>query len=227
MNFSLPIMVNRRAFEELRPELARIVPDAVLLGSGRRNSGGFDRHAGAILWLTGLSGAGKTTLGAALERALLERDYAAVLLDGDAVRKTLSADLGFSAADRSENIRRAGEFAAALAGAGVIVIAAFISPYRADRDRLRAAHGALFSEVWLAAGLSACEQRDAKGLYARARRGELPQFTGISAPYEHPLAPDLSLDTGAISVDQSSAALLRYVEARIQLPIDALPRHDT
>jgi len=197
----------------LLPEVARVLPDAALLQSQRRPS-----HAGGILWLTGFSGAGKTTLGRGLERRLMAQDCHALLLDGDEVRRTLSADLGFSAADRSENICRAGAFAAALADTGVIVIAAFISPYRADRDRLHAAHGRLFSEVWLSAGLEACEQRDVKGLYARARRGEIAEFTGVSAPYEAPLAPELAIDTGVGGVPQALDTLIEFTLRRFDLP---------
>jgi adenylyl-sulfate kinase len=213
-------MTSPDKIEQLRPQLARIAPGAALLRVSRAQRPAHSHHAGGILWLTGLSGAGKTTLGAGLERTLVARGHDAVLLDGDQVRRTLSADLGFSAADRSENIRRAGGFAAMLAEAGVIAIAAFISPYRADRDRLRAAYGAGFCEVWLSAGLSACEQRDVKGLYAKARRGELPEFTGISAPYEPPLEPDLAIDTGTQTEEQAHAILLRFAVARFRLSGD-------
>lgn len=175
-----------------------------------------NRHRGGILWFTGLSGSGKTTLSTQLERALVERGYQAYMLDGDELRRTLCADLGFSATDRSENIRRAGAIAALFAQAGVIAIAAFISPYRADRDRLRSMHGDNFHEVWLSAALPVCEARDVKGLYARARRGELAEFTGVSAPYEPPLSPHLVLDTGNASIDQCMSHLLRYVETHFQ-----------
>jgi adenylyl-sulfate kinase len=198
---------------ELLPQVARLLPEAALLQSPPHAT-----HAGGIIWLTGLSGAGKTTLGRGLEHRLMAHDCHALLLDGDEVRKTLSADLGFSAADRSENIRRAGAFAAGLADAGVIVIAAFISPYRADRDRLRATHGRLFAEVWLSAGLTACEQRDVKGLYARARRGEIAEFTGISAPYEAPLAPELAIDTGVVGAPQALDTLIEFTLRRFELP---------
>ena len=217
-------MTSADKIEQLRPQLLRIAPGAALLRVSREQLPASSRHAGGILWLTGLSGAGKTTLGAGLERTLVARGHDAVLLDGDQVRRTLSADLGFSAADRSENIRRAGGFAAMLAEAGVIAIAAFISPYRADRDRLRATYGAGsdpgFCEVWLSAGLSACEQRDVKGLYAKARRGELPEFTGISAPYEPPLEPELAIDTGTQTEEQAHDILLRFAVARFRLSGD-------
>jgi adenylyl-sulfate kinase len=200
-------------FALLRARLAALSP-ALLDDRVARLQRPAMRHPGGILWLTGLSGAGKTTLAGRLEHALTELGYRAFMLDGDQLRKTLCADLGFSAADRSENIRRAGHLAGLLADADVIAIAAFISPYRADRERLRAQHGGRFHEVWLSATLAVCEARDAKGLYARARRGELPEFTGVSAPYEPPPAPDLDLDTGTLGIEQSLELLLRYVESR-------------
>lgn len=172
-------------------------------------------HRGAILWLTGLSGSGKTTLASRLAQALGADGYGTFLLDGDELRKTLCRDLGFSPADRSENIRRAGEVASLFARHGIIAIAAFISPLRADRDRLRERHRDDFHEIWLSTPLAACEARDVKGLYARARRGELAEFTGVSAPYEAPVAPDLSLDTSTLSIEQCLASLQDHVGARL------------
>ena len=149
-----------------------------------------------MVWLTGLSGAGKSTLATAVEAALIRAGHAACVLDGDNLRHGLNADLGFSPEDRRENIRRAGEVAALFADAGLIVIAAFISPYRAGREAAREAIGAArFLEVFLDAPLAVCERRDPKGLYRRARAGEIAEFTGISAPYEPPEAPALTLDT--------------------------------
>jgi len=145
-------------------------------------------HAGAVIWLTGLSGSGKSTLAMGLERRLFDLGHAAYVLDGDNIRAGLNADLGFSAEGRSQNIRRAGEVAALFADAGLICIAAFISPFREDRQRARAAvAGGRFFEVYLAADLAACEARDKKGLYRKARAGELRQFTGIHSPYEEPV----------------------------------------
>jgi len=174
-------------------------------------------HRGAILWFTGLSGAGKSTLAVELERLLFAKGYQVFLLDGDNVRQGLSADLGFSPQERAENIRRIGEVAALFAEAGMVVISAFISPYRADRDRIRAAHGGYFNEVYINAPLEVCEARDAKGLYRKARAGEIKEFTGVSAPYEAPTAPELELRTGETPVEQCMAALIAYVERRLSL----------
>jgi len=151
---------------------------------------------GATVWFTGLSGSGKSTVAAELERALVAAGRPAYLLDGDNLRHGLNADLGFSAADRSENIRRVGEVARLFADAGVVALVPVISPYRTDRDRARAIHeavGVLFVEVFVDTPLEVCEARDPKGLYAKARAGEIKGFTGIDDPYEAPLRPDLRL----------------------------------
>ena len=175
-------------------------------------------HRGAILWFTGLSGSGKTTLALELERRLFLAGHQVYVLDGDNVRHGLNADLGFGADDRHENIRRVGEVAGLFAESGLIAVTAFISPYRADRDRVRSRHGVLFHEIHLAAPLAVCEARDTKGLYARARRGELADFTGISAPYEPPAAAEITLETGQQSVDSCVEQLLRYVERHLRVP---------
>jgi len=172
-------------------------------------------HRGAIVWFTGLSGAGKSTLAVELERALFDRRCQSFLLDGDNVRQGLNSDLGFSPDDRVENIRRVGEVAALFAEAGIVAVSAFISPYRSDRDRMRAAHAGYFSEIYVNAPLDVCETRDPKGLYKRARRGELADFTGVSAPYEPPLTPDLELRTAELGVDQCVARLVKFVLAKI------------
>ena len=176
-----------------------------------------NRHRGGILWFTGLSGAGKSTLAIELERALFAERYQVYTLDGDNVRQGLSADLGFSPEDRAENIRRIGEVAALFAEAGFVVITAFISPYRADRDRIRARHPKYFHEVFINASLEVCEARDSKGLYRRARAGEVKEFTGISAPYEAPLAAELELRTGEKPVQACVDDLLAFVEQRLAL----------
>lgn len=155
---------------------------------------------GATVWLTGLPGSGKSTIAYLAEALLVARGRAAYTLDGDNVRHGLNADLGFSAADRSENVRRIGEVARLMADAGLVVFAALISPYRADRDAVRLAHATTntpFYEVYVATPLAVCEARDPKGLYRRARTGELAGLTGIDAPYEPPLTPEISLDTTA------------------------------
>jgi bifunctional enzyme CysN/CysC len=172
-------------------------------------------HRGAILWFTGLSGAGKSTLAVELERRLFAKGYQSFLLDGDNVRQGLNADLGFSPQDRAENIRRVGEVSALFAEAGMIVVSAFISPYRVDRDRIRAAHGDVFHEVYINAPLHVCEARDTKGLYRKARAGEVKEFTGVSAPYESPVAPELEILSGEWSQERCLAALLDYVERRL------------
>ncbi len=170
---------------------------------------------GCVLWLTGLSGSGKSTLAAALEQRLVAAGRAAYVLDGDNIRHGLNADLGFSPEDRDENIRRIGEVAALFADAGLIAIAAFISPYRAARDRARrAAADAPFLEVFVRAPLEVCRQRDPKGLYAKARAGAIRGFTGIDAPYEPPADAALTLDTATQSVDQCVDALVALLGDR-------------
>jgi bifunctional enzyme CysN/CysC len=152
--------------------------------------------AGATVWFTGLSGSGKSSVAVEVERALVARGRPAYLLDGDNVRHGLNADLGFSAADRTENIRRIGEVARLFADAGVVALVPVISPYRSDRDRARAIHEAVglrFVEVFVDTPLAVCEQRDPKGLYAKARAGQITGFTGIDDPYEAPEHPDLRL----------------------------------
>lgn len=175
-------------------------------------------HEGAVLWLTGLSASGKSTLAMALEQALMARGYACYVLDGDNVRRGLNANLGFSPEDRSENIRRVGEVAALFADAGLVCITAFISPYRADRERARQSCARPFHEIHVAADLATCEQRDPKGLYKKARAGLVAEFTGVSAPYEAPTAPELVIDTASATEQQSLEQLLRYVASR--LPLD-------
>ena len=151
---------------------------------------------GATVWLTGLSGSGKSTVAVAAERALVAAGRPAYVLDGDNLRHGLNADLGFSAADRAENVRRVGHVATLLADAGVVALVPLVSPYRADRDRVRALHhdaGLPFLEVFVDTPIELCEQRDPKGLYAKARAGEITGFTGIDDPYEAPATPELRL----------------------------------
>jgi len=174
-------------------------------------------HKGGVIWFTGLSGSGKSTLAFELEQALFERKYQVFVLDGDNVRHGLCSDLGFSAQDRAENIRRVGEVSALFAETGMVVIAAFISPYRADRDLARSAAKSDFHEVYVHADLSVCESRDPKGLYVKARKGEIPDFTGISAPYEEPSNPQLTVETGDRSVEDCVTELVTYVEEKFAL----------
>jgi adenylylsulfate kinase len=172
-------------------------------------------HRGAVVWITGLSGAGKTTLALAAERALFERGCQVFVLDGDKVRKGLCADLGFSLPERSENIRRIGETARLFYEAGQIVLVSAISPLQADRERARALiPSPYFLEVYCRCPLAVCEERDPKGLYRKARAGLLPEFTGISSPYEAPEAPDVLVDSAESSVEQEVARLLAELERR-------------
>lgn len=174
-------------------------------------------HKSGILWMTGLSGAGKSTLAFALEQYLFKKGYLVYVLDGDNVRHGLCSDLGFSPEDRVENIRRVGQAAGLFARAGYLVITAFISPYRADRDRVRALAPEMFHEIFIDAELGICETRDPKGLYKKARRGEIEEFTGITAPYEPPALPELRIDTTAQSIEDSVAMLSDYVLSTFSL----------
>jgi bifunctional enzyme CysN/CysC len=176
-----------------------------------------NRHRGGVLWLTGLSGAGKSTLAIAVERELFHRGYAVYALDGDNVRLGLNANLGFSPEDRTENIRRVGEVAALFADAGLVCITSFISPYQTDRDRARAAARQQFHEIYVKADLEVCERRDPKGLYKRARAGEIANFTGISSPYEPPSAPDLIIETDKMGIDECVSTIVDYVEHHFRL----------
>lgn len=168
----------------------------------------FYKQKPLVTWFTGLSGSGKSTLAFSLERRLMNKGKACCVLDGDNVRHGLNRDLGFSPKDRAENIRRIAEVSHLMNEAGLIVITAFISPYKDDRQMAKAIIGPeRFLEVYLATDLEVCEKRDIKGLYQKARRGELPGFTGISSPYEPPLNPALRLDTGLLSVETCLQAL--------------------
>jgi adenylyl-sulfate kinase len=168
-------------------------------------------HRGAVVWLTGLSGAGKSTLAGALERVLFDLDYRVIVLDGDALRTGLNADLGFSMNDRVENIRRIGEVAALFADAGFIVITAAISPYAADRQRARRRVTTPFIEVFVDAPLEVCESRDPKGLYRKARSGEIPRFTGVSDPYEPPANPEMTIKTAERSLAECVEQVLERI----------------
>jgi adenylylsulfate kinase len=173
------------------------------------------KQQGATIWFTGLSGSGKSTIAFTLEHALVQRGRLAYVLDGDNVRHGLNKNLGFSAADREENIRRIGEVAKLFADCGVLTMTSFISPYRKDRDVVRALHaeGKLpFIEVHVATPIETCEQRDPKGLYKKARAGQLKGFTGIDDPYEAPTQPDLTLDATNTSPQQAAALLIDYLQ---------------
>lgn len=171
-------------------------------------------HGAATLWFTGLSGSGKSTLAYAVEAALVERGVNAFVLDGDNVRFGLNADLGFAPEDRAENIRRVGHVARLMVDAGLVVLSSFISPYREDRRAVRDLHpDGRFVEVFVDTPLEVCEARDVKGLYAKARSGEIEDFSGVSAPYEAPEAPELRIDTSDLDLDDCVAEVLDHLEA--------------
>jgi adenylylsulfate kinase len=176
-------------------------------------------HKGFTVWFTGLSGSGKSTIAVAVEKALWERGVRTYILDGDNVRHGLNSNLGFSPEDRTENIRRIGEVSKLFNDAGLVALTAFISPYRADRDKVRAlmADGD-FLEVFVDCPVEECEKRDVKGLYAKARAGQIKEFTGISAPYEEPAKPELVLRTHELSEQQSVDKVLGHLEEKGYIP---------
>jgi len=197
-------------------EAKRIVMPIVGKVSARERARLLGQHP-VTVWLTGLSAAGKSTLASELEKRLIDARRPCYMLDGDNIRAGISRDLGFGPEDRHENIRRIAEVASLMNDAGIIAITAFISPYRADRAMAREVVGAeRFIEVHVAAPLEVCERRDPKGLYAKARRGEILDFTGVSAPYEPPESPDLALETAQASVEQCVLQLFDAVMAKIR-----------
>jgi bifunctional enzyme CysN/CysC len=190
--------------------LRHVMPVASAVTAAER--GAAWGHSGGVIWLTGLSGAGKSTLARALEKELFRRHWRAALLDGDTLRQSLNADLGFSEHDRAENVRRIGAVARLLAESGMVAIVACIAPRAAHREALRNDLGPLYHEVYVKAPLAVCERRDVKGLYAKARRGEIPGFTGLSDPYEPPQAPALEIGTDVLTPAESLELLVAYVE---------------
>ncbi|GED15040.1 adenylyl-sulfate kinase [Aneurinibacillus migulanus] len=173
-------------------------------------------HKSVVLWFTGLSGAGKSTLANEVERRLYEKGVRTYLLDGDNIRHGINKDLGFSPEDRTENIRRIGEVSKLFVDAGVVVLTAFISPYRADRELARSLVEAdEFIEVYVKCAIEECENRDPKGLYKKAKAGEIPEFTGISAPYEEPENPELIVTTDAQSLDVCAEQVVEYLKKKI------------
>lgn len=174
-------------------------------------------HRGAVIWFTGLSGSGKSSLSTGLEKQLNQRGQATFILDGDNLRQGLCSNLGFSDEDRSENIRRAGEAAKLMAEAGLVVLCSLISPFRTDRRRVREIcrrDGVPFAEIFVNASIEVCEARDPRGLYKKARAGQIKNFTGLSSPYETPEAPELELRTGEISLE---ACLVRLTDFSLGL----------
>ncbi|MEC0533121.1 adenylyl-sulfate kinase [Bacillus spizizenii] len=175
-----------------------------------------NKHKSSILWLTGLSGSGKSTIANAAARGLFEQGYQVIVLDGDNIRHGLNKDLGFSDEDRKENIRRIGEVAKLFVQQGTIVITAFISPFREDREQVRhLVEAGEFNEVYIKCDLDICEQRDPKGLYKKARNGEIPFFTGIDSPYEEPDAPELVLDSGQHDREACKNQLIEFVKQKL------------
>ena len=177
-------------------------------------------HGSMLLWFTGLSGSGKSTLAHAVEEKLYKLNYKTYVLDGDNVRQGLCGDLEFSEKDRKENIRRIGEVGKLFVDAGIIILAAFISPFRTDRDRVRELLGEdNFVEIYCKASLKVCEQRDVKGIYKKARNGLIKEFTGISSPYEEPERPELVIDTGTESLDKSVQIVLDFLAEKRRLKV--------
>jgi len=185
----------------------------------REEREGFLKQKGALVWFTGLSGSGKNTIAYTLEHALMQRGHLAYVLDGDNIRHGLNKNLGFSAEDREENIRRIGEVGRLFVDAGIVTSTAFISPYRKDRDQARETVGKdSFFEIFCDTPLDVCEERDPKGLYKKARAGELKGFTGIDDPYEAPESPELVIDTSKVSPQDASVQIITMLEKAGRLP---------
>jgi len=180
----------------------------------KKDRWGSNKHKSALIWITGLSASGKSTIAIELEHRLFQKKIKTFVLDGDNVRHGLNKDLGFSPEDRRENLRRVGEVAKLLVDAGLLTIAAFISPYASDRDAIRelfSSSNEEFIEVYLKCGLDVCELRDPKGLYKKARSGEIPEFTGVSQPYETPLNPEIIIESDKLAVEECVEALIAYL----------------
>lgn len=175
----------------------------------------LNNHDAILIWFTGLSGSGKSTIANELEKALVNEKVHTYLLDGDNVRQGLNNNLSFSPEDRTENIRRIGEVANLMIDAGLVVLASFVSPYREDRENVKRIVGyENFIEIFVNTPIEECERRDVKGLYAKARAGEIKNFTGVNAPYEAPMAPDVEIDTTKVSVDEAVSVILEHIKSR-------------
>lgn len=205
---------NKKLHKKLKEKL-HIIPHAHAIGSADREQ--KNGHRGHVLWFTGLSGSGKSTVASEVERQLFERGISTFILDGDNVRTGLNSDLDFSAESREENIRRIAHVSALMKDAGLVVLSAFVSPYQKDRDFVKSAAEGAFSEIFISTPLEVCEQRDVKGLYAKARRGEISNFTGISAPFEAPTHPDLDVPTHELSIEESAQLVVNYILPKISL----------
>lgn len=192
-----------------------VVPQVFSILKQQRSE--LNNHRPLLVWFTGLSGSGKSTIASALEKALYAEEIHTYLLDGDNLRSGLNSDLSFSPEDRRENIRRIAEVANLMMDAGLVVLASFISPYREDRENVKRIVGyENFVEVFINTPVEECEKRDVKGLYAKARAGEIKNFTGVNAPYEIPMAPDIEIDTTRISVDEAVSKVLKEIGKRIR-----------
>jgi len=195
--------------------MTNIIPHNYKVTQSDRNA--LNKHRSVLIWFTGLSGSGKSTIANALEATLFENSLRTYTLDGDNIRSGINKDLTFSAADRTENIRRIAEIAKLLMDAGVIVLGAFVSPYRKDREDLAEIVGASnFIEVFVNTSLEECERRDVKGLYKKARLGEIKNMTGIDAPYEAPLKADVEIKTEELSVDEAVVKILNVINKKIR-----------
>ena len=184
----------------------------------RKERSDIKSHAAFLLWFTGLSGSGKSTLANAVERELSKKEIHTYTLDGDHVRKGLCSNLGFSDEDRTENIRRIAEVANLMLDAGLVVLGAFVSPFEADRENVRRKVGAEnYIEIFVSTPIEECERRDAKGLYAKARSGEIKDFTGVNAPYEIPTRPNIEIDTSQISLKDGVEIVLNYIEEKLTI----------
>jgi adenylyl-sulfate kinase len=191
-----------------------IIPQEFQIDQRQRSS--IKGHRPLLVWFTGLSGSGKSTLANALERALFEKKVHTYLLDGDNVRAGLNKNLSFSPEDRTENIRRIAEVGKLMLDAGLVVLASFVSPYREDRENVKRIVGyGNFVEIFVNTPIDECERRDVKGLYTKARAGEIKNFTGVSAPYEAPMAPDIEIDTTKVSVEEAVAVILEFIAKKI------------
>jgi len=191
-----------------------IIPHDFTIGKAERSA--LKKHDAFLLWFTGLSGSGKSTVANAVEKALVDMGIHTYTLDGDNVRKGLNNNLTFSPEDRTENIRRIAEVANLMVDAGLVVLAAFVSPYEKDRDGIKGIVGSNnYLEIFVNTPIEECERRDVKGLYAKARAGEIKNFTGINAPYEAPVNPSVEIDTTKVSVEEAVAIILKHIEHKL------------
>ncbi len=196
-------------------EKLHIIPHNYKLGQADKES--RQGHKAACLWFTGLSGSGKSTIANAVEQALFAEGFHTYILDGDNIRNGINKDLDFSESGRNENIRRIGEVAKLFCDAGIVVLAAFVSPFKKDREILKSLMGDQFYEIYVDAPVEVCEQRDVKGLYKKARAGEISNFTGISSPFEAPENPDIHIRTHEESIEASTLKVVNYITSKLKL----------